>query len=124
MLPALWFACACTKKERRKSSGVSERKKSMDKASLPYPVPLGNIVLTVGAVAALEQAGQTPEQLLARHSFGDWGEADPDDWMKNDDALQNGLRLLSCYRLRDNTKVWVITEWDRSSTTILLPEEY
>lgn len=91
---------------------------------LPVPIPLGQIVITLGATAALEAAGQTPEQLLARHSFADWGELDPDDWQKNDDALEEGTRLLSSYRLRDNTKVWVITEGDRSVSTVLLPSEY
>ena len=81
-------------------------------------------MLTVGAVAALEQAEQTPEQLLARHSFADWGELDAEDWARNNHAQGNALRLLSSYRLRDNTKVWVITEWDRYTTTILLPQEY
>ena len=90
----------------------------------PYPFPMGKILLTVGAVAALEQSGQTPEQLLARHSFGDWGELEAEDWARNNHALDNALRLLSSYRLRDNTKIWVITEWDRSATTILLPAEY
>ena len=89
-----------------------------------YPFALGTVMLTPGAVAALEHAGQTPEQLLARHSFGDWGQLDAEDWARNTHALENGLRLLSSYRLRDNTKIWVITEWDRSQTTILLPEEY
>jgi len=89
-----------------------------------YPFPLGQILLTSGAVAAIQQAEQMPEQLLARHSFGDWGELDAEDWARNTHALENALRLLSSYRLRDNTKIWVITEWDRSSTTILLPEEY
>ena len=86
--------------------------------------PLGTISLTDGAICALERTGQRPEQLLARHLFCDWGELDEDDWQRNEFALQNGLSLLSAYRLRDNTKVWVITESDRSSTTVLLPEEY
>jgi len=89
-----------------------------------YPLPLGSILLTVGAVAALEQAEQTPEQLLARHSFGDWGQLDAEDWARNNYALSDGTRLLSSYLLRDNTKLWVITEADRSCTTILLPQEY
>ena len=88
------------------------------------PFPLGEIVLTEGAATALHSTGQTPEQLLARHCFGDWGELDADDWARNNHALENALRLLSSYRLRDKTKIWVITEWDRSSTTILLPDDY
>ena len=88
------------------------------------PFPLGAITLTEGAAAALQSTKQSPEQLLARHSFGDWGELDDEDWERNNHALENALRLLSAYRLRDNTKIWVITEWDRSGTTVLLPDEY
>ena len=88
------------------------------------PFPLGNIVLTERACAELQSTGQTPEQVLARHCFGDWGELEKDDWERNDHALENALRLLSAYRLRNNTQIWVITEWDRSSTIILLPDEY
>ena len=88
------------------------------------PFPLGTIAITEGASDALQSTGQTPEQLLARHSFGDWGELDEEDWERNNHALSNALRLLSSYHLRDKTTVWVITEWDHSSTTILLPQEY
>jgi hypothetical protein len=91
---------------------------------LPTPIALGKIVMTPGAVHALEAAGQTPEQLLARHSFADWGELDAEDWERNNHALTDGTRLFSSYRLRDNAQVWVITEWDRSLTTLLLPHEY
>ena len=91
---------------------------------LPLPFPLGEIALTEGAVAALQSTRQSPEQLLARHIFGDWGELGEDDWERNNHALVNALRLLASYRLRDKTTVWVITEWDRSSTTVLLPSEY
>ena len=91
---------------------------------LPLPFPLGAIALTEGAAAALQSTGQTPEQLLARHCFGDWGELEAEDWESNNQALLNALQLLSSYRLRDKTTLWVITEWDRSSTTILLPQEY
>ena len=87
-------------------------------------VPLGTISLTEGAIFALAKAEQKAEQLLARHLFADWGELDEEDWKRNDFALQNNLSLLSSYRLRDNTKVWIITESDRSSTTVLLPSEY
>ena len=93
-------------------------------SKLPLPFPLGKIVLTEGAFAALQSTGQTPEQVLVRHCFGDWGELNDEDWERNDHALLNALRLLSSYPLRDKTTVWVITEWDRSTTTVLLPSEY
>src|SRR5579862_700295 len=88
------------------------------------PVVLGALSITPGALIAIRNAGQTPAQLIVRHHFGDWGELEPDDWERNNHALQNGLRLLSSYRLRDGTAVWLITEWDRSSTAVLLPGEY
>lgn len=61
---------------------------------------------------------------LARHQRGDWGIVDGCDRRANDDALVAGERLLSAYRLSDGTKIWIITEADRSSTCLLLPEEY
>ena len=61
---------------------------------------------------------------LARHARGDWGELDPADWNANETALIDGTRLLSAYELSSGVKIWIITESDRSSTCILLPEEY
>ena len=87
-------------------------------------VPLGQVVATPGALAALEAAGQNALELLARHARGDWGTVDSEDWAANDQALQDGSRILSAYLLNDGTSVWVITEADRSSTMVLLPEDY
>ncbi|HET8925261.1 MAG TPA: hypothetical protein VFN26_19925 [Candidatus Acidoferrum sp.] len=87
--------------------------------------PLGQIVATPGALAALEKAGQTPLDFLSRHVRGDWGELDEHDRKENELSLKRGFRLLSSYRVSSgDTKVWVITEADRSVTTLLLPEEY
>ena len=61
---------------------------------------------------------------LRRHLAGDWGELDEHDRHENELSLQNGWRILSCYRLRNGTRIWIITEADRSVTTVLLPEEY
>ena len=68
--------------------------------------------------------GQTPDEFLDRHVKGDWGELDEEDRQANDDALIDGSRILSSYRLSNGTKIWIITEWDRSATTCLLPEDY
>ena len=62
--------------------------------------------------------------LLPWHITGDWGELDDHDRAENERSLKTGCRLLSAYRLQDGTKIWVITEADRSATTLLLPEEY
>lgn len=84
----------------------------------------GQIVATPGALAVLEEHKVTPLSLLARHLFGDWGDLPPEDAQLNDLALQSEGRLLSSYVIGPDTKIWVITEWDRSVTTLLLPSEY
>jgi hypothetical protein len=61
---------------------------------------------------------------LHRHRLGDWGALDQEDWAAHDSALGEGTRLLSAYHTSEGTKVWVIPEWDRSVTTLLLPEDY
>ena len=86
--------------------------------------PLGHIVATPGALRAIESAGDTPYQFLNRHLQGDWGDLDEHDRLENERSLNDGCRLLSAYHLRDGTKIWIITEADRSATTILLPQEY
>ncbi|MDP9486576.1 MAG: hypothetical protein M3Q49_12470 [Actinomycetota bacterium] len=80
---------------------------------------------TPGALRALSEAGEDPLRLLARHATGDWGDLDGHDRRENRRSLRNGWRILSSYPVgEDGKKVWVITEADRSCTTILLPEEY
>ncbi len=86
------------------------------------PVPLGQVVATANAVEKIE-AGEMAH-CLARHRRCDWGEVSKHDWKVNEDALTNGDRLLSSYRDIKGTKFWIITEADRSVTTILLPEDY
>ncbi len=87
--------------------------------------PLGQTRSTPGALAALEQADQSTAHYLARHHAGDWGDdLDPGDVQENELSLQQGFRLLSAYTLPTGVKIWIITEADRSTTTILLPSEY
>ena len=83
---------------------------------------LGVVVATPGALEVL--APEETIALLRRHQSGDWGEVDGHDRRANDHALRNGTRLLSAYTLPGGSKVWIITEADRSSTCILLPSEY
>lgn len=85
--------------------------------------PLGVMVATPGALAALSAAGASPLSIVARHARGDWGLVCDDDAATNREALRTGARLLSAYDV-GAARVWVITEADRSATTILLPEEY
>ena len=83
---------------------------------------LGRVVSTPGALAALTY--QDLEKALARHHRGDWGDVDRHDWRANEEALTEGARLLSVYRSEDAVTFWVITEADRTSTCVLLPDEY
>ena len=97
----------------------------MQHTTKPPLFSLGQIVATPGALAALEKAGHTPQEFLSRHLKGDWGDLSDEDRTENELSLQRGFRLLSSYRTNaGDTKIWVITEADRSATTILLPEEY
>ena len=73
---------------------------------------------------ALIEAKHEPVDLLIRHVTGDWGELDEEDKKENELSVKEGFRILSAYELETDVKVWVITEWDRSVTTILLPSEY
>ena len=77
---------------------------------------------TPGALEALTREEMTTA--LSRHQRGDWGDCCREDWMRNDEALVDGSRLFSVYHADDGTKFWVITEADRSSTCVLLPDEY
>lgn len=86
--------------------------------------PLGQVVATPGALAALQEAGDRPADLLRRHVCGDWGEVDEEDQRENERSLEDDCRLLSAYTLTGGARLWIITEADRSSTTLLLPSEY
>ncbi len=85
---------------------------------------LGQTFITPGAQEALEMAGQTAIQFLRRHLSCDWGELSEDDIRENELSLKEGFRLLSSYRTAKAQQLWIITEADRSATTVLLPSEY
>ncbi|OAI26387.1 MULTISPECIES: hypothetical protein [Methylomonas] len=101
---------------------------------LPQPrFESGELVATPGALDVLEHLGISPFDLLHRHIRGDWGDVCAEDAKANEDALRSGSRLLSAYELptpaadspaTGSVKLWLISEADRSVTTILLPEEY
>ena len=89
---------------------------------VPCSFSLGRVVITPNAAERLD-----PDDValsLQRHAARDWGLCCPQDAQANDDALRDGCRLLSAYRDRHGVKFWIITEADRSVTTILLPEDY
>ena len=87
---------------------------------------LGGIVATPGGLATMRKTSGSiapAMQMLARHAAGDWGEVDAEDKAANDAAVKDGTRILSAYT-HAGVRYWIITEWDRSVTTLLLPSEY
>ncbi len=85
---------------------------------------LGRVFSTPGAMEALAESNQHPLEFLQRHASGDWGEVCDEDKSENEISVREGFRILSGYSTTRGTKLWVETSADRSSTTILLPEEY
>lgn len=86
---------------------------------------MGRVVATPGALQLLDQTGTSPAELLDRHAAGDWGQVPPEDVRENELSIREDFRIVSSYPVGGaRRKVWVITEADRSSTCILLPEEY
>ena len=84
----------------------------------------GQVVATPGALAAIEASGESVSTYLNRHVSGDWGVVDTEDARENEYAIILKLRILSAYTLSSGVRIWIITEADRSSTCVLLPEEY
>lgn len=84
--------------------------------------PLGRVLITPNAQQSLHHPDVIAS--IARHERGDWGELDDDDKRENDRSLEQGFRLLSAYTDSGGVKFWIITEADRSATTVLLPEDY
>lgn len=86
---------------------------------------IGRLVATPAALGALDDEGCDAIAFVRRHQQGDWGDLDASDKKANDDALKYGNRILSAYVLpRTKVKIWIITEHDRSATTVLLPDDY
>ena len=83
---------------------------------------LGRTVITPAALDTLH--AEDVDAAMQRHVAGDWGDVSPADWVENELSLNQGFRLLSEYRDRHDRRFWIITEADRSSTTVLLPEDY
>jgi hypothetical protein len=86
---------------------------------------LGQLLATPRALQVLGELEVSPSELLARHASGDWGAVSAEDARENELSVREGLRIVSSYLLGDEArKVWIITEADRSSSCILLAEEY
>jgi hypothetical protein len=90
----------------------------------PVHFACGQLVMTPGVAYLVQEGSLRPVQYLARHFIGDWGDLSDRDRAANDAAVRRGERLLSSYRITDTLRLWIITEADRSATTLLLPHEY
>lgn len=86
--------------------------------------PLGQVVATPAALELLDRAAVNALDLLHRHQSGDWGNVPPEDAIENTHAIAAGNRILSSYDVTADERIWVITEADRSSTTLLCPSDY
>lgn len=92
----------------------------------PILFPVGRVVATPGAVDLLDRTGIDASTLLHHHQCGEWGTVCEQDGLLNKEAIALGRRILSAYKLGHHAgeRLWIITEWDRSVTTFLLPGEY
>ncbi len=86
--------------------------------------PLGRVVATPGALRALEKAEQLPAEFLDRHVNGDWGDVSEADKQENEVSIEQRFRILSVYTTSAGDRIWILTEADRSVTTMLLSSEY
>ena len=94
----------------------------MSRTIMNHPFELGQVVITSNASEQLTEVDTMIA--LARLKIGDWGDCSDDDWQSNNDALLHDERIVSVYHTQKDTKFWIITEHDRSVTTILMPEDY
>lgn len=98
--------------------------RNTNKTELVRLFSLGQVVATPGALEAMDQYAINAADLIQRHQSGDWGNVPLSDAEENDKSVANGWRILSSYALGNDQNIWIITEADRSVTTLLLPEEY
>lgn len=95
-----------------------------DTAQTTARFPLGRLFMTHGAIEALEDAGQSPQEFISRHVRLEQGELCEDDHKENLFSVDKELRIFSAFKTAKDVKLWVITEADRSATTLLRPDEY
>jgi hypothetical protein len=86
--------------------------------------PLGCLLITPGAADAIAESGQSPQEFISRHARLEQGQLSDEDFCENLFSASRQLRVFSAFRTANGMKIWVITEADRSATTILLPSEY
>ncbi|HEY8559461.1 MAG TPA: hypothetical protein VIL74_03580 [Pyrinomonadaceae bacterium] len=116
------FLFTCNQSEKAFWLNFRQKLERLNEKAVLFP--LGSIYLTRGASEAMDESNQEPFEFLERHQKGDWGVVCKEDSKENEFSVKNGFRILSAYKTNNDAKLWIITEADRSSTTILLPCEY
>lgn len=116
------FLSTCNQSEKTFWLQFRRKLEKLNESAVLFP--LGCVYMTVGAKEALEESNQMAEEFLARHQSGDWGIVGKEDSKENDLSVKEGFRILSAYKTSSGVKIWVLTEANRSATTILLPSEY
>jgi hypothetical protein len=119
-----WVSAGAVSLDVHRRHDVFARMVAINSASRRPLFPLGKIVGTPGALDALAKSGDSAHSFFMRHACGDFGTVCQADWKANEDAIANGERVFSAYVTSANEKLWCITEADRSSTCLLLPDEY
>lgn len=116
------FLSTCNQSEKSFWLKFRSKLERLNEKSILFPI--GRIFLTPGANEALSESSEEPFEFLQRHQQGDWGIVCKEDAEENNFSVKKGFRILSAYLTNNKEKIWLITEADRSSTTILLPSEY
>lgn len=116
------FLATCNQEEKNFWLQFRRKLEKLNESVILFP--LGNVYMTIGAREALDESGENPAHFLKLHQTGNWGIVGKEDWQENDFSVKNGYRILSAYKTALGVKIWLITEWDRSATTILLPSDY
>lgn len=116
------FLLTCNQEEKIFWLKFRQKLEVLNEKSVLFP--LGNVYMTIRAREALEESNELPSDFLSEHQKGNWGDVCEDDKKENDLSVKESFRILSAYKTSQNVKIWIITESDRSATTILLPNEY
>jgi hypothetical protein len=116
------FLSNCNQSERNFWLKFRQKLERLNEKGILFP--LGSIYLTIGAREALQESNQNAFEFLKLHQTGNFGLICKSDWKENELSLREGFRILSAYKTKNDVKIWVISEADRSSTTILLPSDY
>ena len=116
------FLCVISKDEKLFWLKFRRKLEILNESAVLFP--LGNVYLTVGAKEALEESNQLPNEFLLKHQKGDWGLVCEDAKRENELSVKEGFRILSSYKTSKDVKLWLISEANRSATTLLLPDDY